>query len=163
MLAPVVIALTLAICPAHVDTVGPIHLDEPVIDVEKKLGPGWRGQVFDSVGNRATALVYTDGVDQLQVWLQRERGFGETVEGIVARENRPEGGAFAPRTPLRLWRWAGGTLFEMPDALRGWRVTRWSPPRRFDGEVASYECADGTTVWFTKNAWGGVDIHLYAD
>lgn len=48
MFAPVALALTLAICPMHVDTVGPIHLGEPLIDVEKKLGPGWRGRVFDS-------------------------------------------------------------------------------------------------------------------
>ena len=142
--------------------VGPIRLGETAIEVQKSLGPGWRGLVTDD-GNEGTALVYTDGVDQLQVWLSPDRDLGETVDGIVARENRAQGRAFARPTVLRSWRWAGGALFAMPSELRGWRVERWSPPRPDDGAIASYEHPDGWTVWFTKNAWEGVDFHWFAD
>lgn len=142
--------------------VGPIRLGEPVAQVQKTLGPGWRGHVEDD-GNKGTALVYTDGVDQLQVWISSDPAEGETVEGIVARENRAQGAPFARHVPLRTWRWPGGTLFEMPAALRGWHVTRWSPPRFADHEIASYEHPDGVVVWFTENAWRGVDFHWFAD
>jgi len=161
MVATVFLALTLAANTSAGDAiVGPIHMGERVVDVQKELGPGWRGPVVDSVGNKSMALIYTDGVDQLQVWIQPDRDLGETVDGIVARENRPEGGAFAHRTVLRSWRWAGGTLFEMPRKLREWRVERWSPPRS-DGEIARYEQPDSDVVWFTRNAWGGVDFHWF--
>ena len=161
MIATVFLALTLATMnPADDGTVGPIHLGERVMDVQKALGPGWRGPVFDTRGNKSTALVYTDGVDQLQVWLSPDSG-GETVDGIVVRENRAEGGAFDHPTVLRSWHWAGGTLFEMPRKLTGWRVERWSPPRRSDDAIALYEHPDGWAVWFWRNAWGGVDFNWF--
>ena|SRR5579859_1874730 len=164
MLGSVLLALTLATNISGGDSiVGPIHLGERVVDVQKELGPGWRGPVVDSLGNKSMALVYTDGVDQLQVWIQSDPDLGETVDGIVARENRPEGCSFAHRTVLRSWRWAGGTIFEMPRELAGWKVMLFSPPRRDDGQIASYEHPDGWVVWFTRNAWGGVDSHTFAD
>lgn len=164
MLTGVVIALTLATnIPWYDGKVGPISLGESAVDVQKTLGPGWRGSVSDPRGNKATALIYTDGVDQLQVWLSPDRDLGETVEGIVARENRPEGAPFAHQTALRSWRWAGVTLFETPSQLRGWRVERWSPPRKSDGMIASYEQPDSTDVWFSQNVWGGVDFHTFVD
>ncbi|HYK53939.1 MAG TPA: hypothetical protein VEV38_10460 [Candidatus Eremiobacteraceae bacterium] len=155
------VALTSLAAPAQAE-VGPIYLGESIKAVQQELGLGWRGAVRDTSGNKGTALVYTDGVDQLQIWIQSDRDTSESVEGIVARENRAQGGAFVRPTVLRSWRWPGGTIFEMPRELSGWRVDR-SASTRSEGEIVSYEYPDGVVVWFTRNAWSGIDFHTFAD
>ena len=142
--------------------VGPIYLGEPVREVVQTLGPGWRGPVSDDAGNKSMALVYTDGVDQLQLWFVNTTDQGE-VWWIVARENRAQGSAFLRPTVLRDWRWDLGALFHMPVEANGW--TRWhlASSRAGDNAIAEYRYGHPLAVWFTKNQWGGVDFHMFED
>lgn len=145
-------------------TVGPIHLGERIEDVRKALGPGWRGSVYDK-GAEAyfTALVYTDGVDQLELYVVPTTDQGEVVDTIVARENRAEGGAFRRHVSLRTWRWDLGFLFEAPVAAHGWSGGRLKTPRTGDHAIASYDYGHPLSVWFIKNEWGGVDFHMFSE
>ena len=167
-----VAALTLALAlgpmgpdpgPAQLE-VGPIHLGERVKDVERTLGPGWRGPVFDDQAKRwRSALVLTDGVDQLLLWLVPTTDEGEIVEEIVGRENRAQGGAISHPTVLRNWRWDLGPLFEMPVASHGWTGGRLPSPRSGDYAIAQYSYGHPLAVWYTKNQWGGVDFHMFEE
>lgn len=142
--------------------VGPVHLGERVADVQKKLGPGWRGQVYDPAsGQYLAALVYTDGVDQLELFVEVTSG-GEKVASIVARENRAQGAAMhGPE--LRRWRWRGGTVFAAPASVRGWSAQRWHPHSNGDRTIASYSYGHPLVVWITENSWGGVDFHMFEE
>ncbi|MFI5388815.1 MAG: hypothetical protein ACHQY2_03770 [Candidatus Eremiobacterales bacterium] len=141
--------------------VGPLYLGESVKDVEKTLGRGWRGTVSLAEPGRPqyfNALIYTDGVDQLQVLLWGA-GSDARIMMIVARQRRAEGGTFQQPETLRSWLWAGGTLFEMPASVRGWSAYHWKPGSNGD-QIASYDYRHPLSVWFTKNQWGGVDFHF---
>lgn len=138
--------------------VGPIHFGDQVVSVQKLLGRGWRGTVCDQQPRRCSnELVYTDGVDQLQLWLAGTKDKDEFVDLIVARENRAQGGELQSKLPLREWTWSGGTLFTMPRSIPGWKTYFDSPFR------ATYDYGHGFSVWFTKNAWHGVDFHMFSE
>ena len=164
------LALSLALGPMGPDPgpaqvkVGPVYLGETVKQVQKALGRGWRGPVYDRGSEQHyNALVYTDGVDQLELYVIPTTDEGEVVFWIVARENRPQGGAFRYGTTLREWRWDLGSLFEMPDASHGWTGGRVPSPTAGDDTVARYRYGHPLAVWFTKNQWDGVDFHMFEE
>lgn len=143
-------------------TVGPVHLMERVVDVQKALGTGWSGLDCEDEQNGdgakcAHVLAYTDGVDQLKLYIDEDFVFL-----IEARENRAQGGRLRASIPIRRWHWAGGTLFEMPDAVKGWTVQtfRAEPDKPWR---KSYGYGHGFGVWFTRNRWSGVDFHMFEE
>jgi hypothetical protein len=161
---PVVASLVLFMGSTPEDSrewVGPIFWGEFVKMVQLALGPGWKGRdcqepVFKRSGCN-DVLVYTDGADQLKLYVDTLTDGNEVVGLIESRQGRAQGGAFRYNVaPLRQWRWAGGTLFSKPRSVDGWKTT-WSK------KEANYRPAHAFAVWITNNAWGGLDFHMFSE
>jgi hypothetical protein len=136
--------------------VGPIYLEESVRAVVSTLGKGWRGLDCVEYRHCEAVLVYTDGRDQLKLYIG-----GGYIDGgvdvIEAREGRAQGGSLLRGLPpLREWRWAGGRIFKTPSSVKGWE-TRWSR-----SEV-TYTYDHPLAVWITPNPWHGRDFHMFQE
>jgi len=124
-----VLALTTFAVPSLVSQklwVGPIHFGEPQQDVEKALGAA------KAVTNpEKSVLCYTDGESHTVLWFESRTGLfrieaGEgLVKGCVALAARYR--------PIRLWRWAGGTVSSPPSATKLRQAgPQWVPPGTLD-------------------------------